>query len=191
VNAAVQSPTLDAERFLWDVDRYEQAVAAGIFTPDDPIELIDGEIISHMAPQYSPHATATMLAQEALRSAFGAGFAYRIQMPLRLGSKSMPEPDVAVVRGSLRDYTRAHPQSAEIVVEVADTSLRLDRGRKLQLYAREGIPEYWIVNLGEDCVEVRRRPVGEEYAEVKICRRGEFIPTGPDARPVAVADLLP
>lgn len=86
-------------RFLWDADRYEEAVAREIFTTEDPIELIDGEIITHRSPQESPHSTAVSLVDDALRGAFGAGFVFRIQMPFRLGGRSLPEPDVAVVRG--------------------------------------------------------------------------------------------
>ena len=178
-------------RFLWDADRYEEAVARGIFTTEDPIELIDGEIITHMSPQKSPHATAISLLDEALRIAFGSGFVFRAQLPLRLGDRSLPEPDIAVVRGSARDYLAGHPRAAELVVEVADTSLTIDRGRKLHLYAREGVPEYWIVNLVDECVEVHRRPSGEEYAESRTCLRGESIATGPRAQLVAVNDLLP
>lgn len=178
-------------RFLWDADRYEEAVARGIFTSEDPIELIDGEIITHLSPQKSPHATANSLVDGALRIAFGPGFVFRTQLPLRLGLQSLPEPDVAVVRGSPRDYLEGHPRTAELVVEVSDSSLVIDRGRKLRLYAREGIPEYWIVNLAEDCVEVHRRAVGEVYGEVKNFRRGESIATGPLGRDVAVTDLLP
>ncbi|MBI4623659.1 MAG: Uma2 family endonuclease, partial [Verrucomicrobia bacterium] len=170
---------------------YEEAVACGIFTSDDPIELIDGEIITHMSPQKSPHATAVQLVAAALDRAFGEGVHVRQQMPLRLGAKSMPEPDLAVVSGAVRDYTRSHPRTTVLVVEVADTSLALDRGRKLRLYAREGVPEYWIVNLVDDCVEVHRRPAGEVYGETRTHLRGESIAVGPRAQPVAVHDLLP
>ena len=178
-------------RFLWDADRYEEAVARGIFTSEDPIELIEGEIITHMSPQKSPHMTAISLVDDAVRAAFGTGHVFRIQGPLRLGLSSLPEPDVAVVRGSPRDYLESHPLTAELVVEVADSSLAIDRGRKLHLYAREGIPEYWIVNLVEDCVEIYRQPEGESYREQRILRRGESFSVGPAGGAVAIADLLP
>lgn len=67
----------------------------------------------------------------------------------------------------------------------------LDRGRKLRLCAREGVPEYWIINLAENCIEVRRNPAAEEFGDARIYHRGESIPTGPGAGPVAVSDLLP
>jgi Uma2 family endonuclease len=178
-------------RFLWDADRYEEAVARGIFTSEDPIELIDGEIITHMSPQYSPHSTAVRLVTIALEKVFAEGYDVRPQLPLRLGAESLPEPDVVVVRGAPRDYLVGHPRAAELVVEVADSSLSLDRGRKLRLYAREGVPEYWIVNLVDDGVEVHRGPAGEGYSETRTFRRGESIAVGPRAQPLAVADLLP
>ena len=104
----------------------------------------------------------------------------------------MPEPDVAVVPGQIRDYARSHPRTAELVVEISDSSLAIDRGRKLRLYAREGVPEYWIVSLADDCVEVYRQPSGEAYADIRIYRRGESIgQVGPRAQSVAVIDLLP
>ena len=185
------TPPAPATRFLWDADRYEEAVERGVFTAEDPIELIDGEIITHMSPQYSPHATAVQLSSIALGEAFGAGFFVRQQLPIRLGATSMPEPDVAVVRGAIRDYSRAHPRTAELVVEVADSSLAIDSGRKLRLYAREGIAEYWIVNLTDECLQVYRSPEGEAYRESRVLRRGEKLSVGPEARSVAVADLLP
>ena len=191
MDTATQPVVEPTARFLWDVERYEEAIVRGVFTTEDPIELIDGELITHMAPQYSTHATAVQLASIASDRVFGDGYYIRQQVPLHLGSRSMPEPDVAVVRGRVRDFARAHPTSAELVVEVADSSLAIDRGRKLRLYAREGILEYWIVNLTEDCVEVCRQPVGENYADVRTYRRGENIATGPGSQPVAVADLLP
>ncbi len=178
-------------RFLWDADRYEEAVARGIFTTEDPIELIDGEIITHMSPQKSPHGIVIDLVVAAVERAFGTGYYSREQQPLRLGLLSLPEPDVAVVRGSPRDYLGGHPLNAELVVEVADSSLAIDRGRKLRLYAREGVPEYWIVNLVDDCVEVYRQPEGEAYVVSLTCRRGGTIATGPHAQPLAVTDLLP
>ena len=131
------------------------------------------------------------LASIALERVFSHGFDIRAQLPLRLGAQSLPEPDVAVVRGAPRDYLKAHPRTAELVVEVADSSLDIDRGRKLRLYAREGISEYWIINLVDDCVETHRQPNNENYRERRIVRRGEAIAAGPVGMTIAVSDLLP
>ena len=96
---------------------------AGILTPDDRVELVDGEVLA-MTPQGSAHATAVVLAYEVLRAATGTEAHLRVQLPLALGAASEPEPDLAVVAGAPRDYRDGHPQAALLVVEVADTTLR-------------------------------------------------------------------
>ena len=104
-------------------------VEAGVLAPGERAELIDGEVLA-MTPQGSLHATAVVLVEEALRAAFAAGYVIRVQMPLALDPSSEPEPDVAVVRGSPRDYRDAHPTSALLVVEVANATLGYDRDQK-------------------------------------------------------------
>ncbi len=187
-NSAVTPP-----RMQWTRERYDQCVEAGIFTTRDKIELLDGEIFA-ASPQYTPHSVAVTLVEEALRAAFGNGFVYRVQMPLALDDLSEPEPDVAVVTGGPRDYLKAHPSKAELIVEVADSSLEYDRTRKRSAYARNGVPEYWIINLPDHVVEVFRQPKVEtaDYAERLILRPGQVIT--PLARPgdkISVNDLLP
>ncbi|MDW8106761.1 MAG: Uma2 family endonuclease, partial [Armatimonadota bacterium] len=93
-------------------------------------------------------------------------YCFRFQNALRLGD-SLPVPDLAVVPGKPSDYQAQHPTTALLVVEVADTTLPYDRGRKLRLYARHGIPEYWIVNLRERVLEVYREPERARY-KVKL-----------------------
>jgi Uma2 family endonuclease len=139
------------------------------------------------------------LIQEALRGISGAGFLIRTPFPLVLDPDSEPEPDLAVVIGLPRDYRDNHPTSAELVVEVADTTLVLDREPKGSLYARAGIPEYWILNLVDRLLEVYRdpkvaqqAPLGWEYASVERYSSGQSVT--PLFRPqaqIAVADLLP
>ena len=132
---------------LWSRSEYERMAEAGIFEPGVRMELIDGEILD-MAPQGTRHFTAIRLIEDALRAIFGDGWDIRTQGPLAIDDRSEPEPDVALVRGAPRDFRDAHPDSASLVVEVADTSLGFDRLRKKRLYARTGIQEYWIVDLG-------------------------------------------
>jgi len=164
---------------------------SGILGPDDRVELIDGEILT-MAPQKSPHATAVQLAQEALRAAFGDGFNVRPQLPLALAEMSEPEPDLAVVPGAPRDYRDSHPTTALLVVEVAETSLAFDRGVKKALYARAGIPEYWVVDLAAGAVEVYRSPRGVDYRDHRtLDERDSIAPLASAGAGVAVADLLP
>jgi Uma2 family endonuclease len=173
-------------------------IEADIIGPNDKIELLEGQIVVR-EPQHSPHATATRLVQEALRAAFGPGWDVRAGLPLALGRLSEPEPDVSVVRGSPRDYRDAHPTHAVIAVEVAGPSLRLDRTRKARIYARAGIPDYWIVNLISRVLEVYRDPVivdrarrSWEYRMVRSLGPDESISplAAPHAR-IGVGDFLP
>ena len=182
----------------WTRAEYERMIEAGVFHPEERAELIGGEIVT-MTPQGSAHATAVSLTQDALRAAFGLGHNVRAQLPLALDPDSEPEPDVAVVPGSPRDYRQAHPTTALLVVEVSDTTLSVDRARKGSLYARSGIAEYWIVNLVDAVLEVYREPgparethYGWAYQAVQRLRAsGSVTPLAAPAARVAVSDLLP
>jgi Uma2 family endonuclease len=182
----------------WTREAYDRMIVAGIFAPGERVELIDGEIIE-MSPQKSPHSTAISLTADTLRVAFGAGHHVRVQMPLALDPHSEPEPDVAVVLGSPRNYRDAHPSSALLVVEVTDSTLAYDREQKGSLYARAGIADYWVLNLGGRRLEVYRDPVpspearyGWSYRTVQHHSADDYV--SPIAAPqtrIAVADLLP
>ncbi len=175
----------------WTRQQYENMALHDIFQPEERVELLDGVIVD-MSPQKSFHAVATRLVEEALRAAFPSGHDVRVQMPLALDDSSEPEPDVAVVPGKARDYTLAHPTTAVLVVEVADTSLALDRKTKHAVYARNGIAEYWVVNLQDHCLEVYRGPQGNQYQSRTVLRHGETVaPLASPERIIAVADLLP
>ena len=139
------------------------------------------------------------LAEDALRAAFGSGREVRAQGPIALDEEAEPEPDVAVVPGSPRDYRAGHATHAVLVVEVAEPSLRRDREDKAGLYARAGILDYWIVNLIDRTLEVHREP-GPDPAAPFGWRYHSVTAIGPDGyvaalamprRPIPVADLLP
>jgi Uma2 family endonuclease len=187
------SPTDPAAPALWTAEQYLALVDEGQLGPDDRVELLEGVIVS-MAPQNVPHAAGVFRVHHALHRAVGERALVRVQLPLVLGERSVPEPDTAVVSGQISDFDHAHPRTALLVVEVADSSLKQDRLTKRAIYAAAGIPEYWIVNLPDDCVEVRRdaEAAARRYARVTIARRGETIELGalPGVR-VAVDDLLP
>lgn len=180
-------------------EEFERAGELGIFRPDERLELIGGEVIRKMSPQKTSHATAIRQAEETLRRAFAAGYDVRVQLPLVLGPHNEPEPDVSVVVGSFKDYRQAHPTTAVLVVEVADSTLRLDRGAKASLYAQGGVADYWIVNLQDRVLEVHRepaalpdQPLGHHYRS--ITRHPDSAAISPLAAPrvsIAVADLLP
>ncbi len=166
-------------------------VEVGAFRPDARLELIEGEIIE-MSPQGSRHATTVQFVAAALREVFGDGFDVRVQLPISLGAASVPEPDVYVAEGSAHDYLDAHPTEAVLLVEVSDATLALDRTVKLAVYAAAGVPEYWIANLPDACLEVYRDPAGDTYRTKTTLRHGDTV--APGARPehaIIVADLIP
>jgi len=162
------------------------------------VELIDGRILE-MPPQKSEHEVAITLAAAVLPAAFGSAGHVRVQMALALGRRSDPEPDVAVVAGRARDYTRQKPAVALLVVEVALSSLAYDRGRKARLCASAGVADYWIVNLVHRTLEVHRRPepdgqrpFGHRFADVQtLGPTDNACPLAAPQAKVAVADLLP
>lgn len=177
----------------YTVQSYLQLVASGDLSPDDRVELLDGVIVAE-PPEDPEHASGTARLNQVLQRIVGSRAVVRVQNPLLLGSRSAPEPDVALVAGRAEDYDHVHPTTALLVVEVASTSLPQDRLSKARIYAAAGIPEYWIVNLRDDCVEVLRSPDGESprYRERRIARRGESLQilAFPEAT-VAVNEILP
>ena len=175
----------------WTRLEYERLVDTGIFRPGERLELLAGDLVVR-EPQGSLHATAVGLAEDALRACFGPGWVVRVQMPIALDDASEPEPDVAVVPGTRHDYELAHPSRPALLVEVAESSLDADRDYKARLYAHAGVPEYWIVNLVNRVLEVRRTPSGGSYQAVTILGPDASIAplARPDAR-VEVAALLP
>jgi Uma2 family endonuclease len=192
---AIAPPT----RRLFTRDEYERAGAAGLFRPDEKLELIAGEVVEKATPQHSRHASGVYLAQEVLRRVFGAGFLVRVQLPLALLDDSEPEPDLSVVRGEARTFVSAHPTSAVLVVEVAGSTLAFDRTTKGALYARARLEEYWIVNLSDRVLEVHRepapmvdQPLGHHYRSVtRLTDADSAAPLAAPGALVAVSDLLP
>ncbi len=184
-------PRAAIQRHYWERQEYDRMIAVGIFHPEVRLELIDGEIIN-MTPQGSRHATTVQLAEDLLRVAFSTEFSIRIQMPLALNDSSEPEPDLAVVTGSPRDYRDAHPSSAVLIVEVADATLSFDRKQKKKLYARTSIQEYWIINLTDEQLEVYRDPQGDDYSFKTTLQPGQSIaPLAAPKNGFPVTGLLP
>ena len=177
----------------YTVDQYFDLVRQGVLAEDDRVELLEGIIVAE-PPMDPPHASGVSSAAEALRRAVAGRAVVREDKPLVLGDRSVPEPDVAVVPGRPGDYSRRHPTAALLIVEVSDSSLKQDRLSKSRIYAAAGCPEYWIVNVRDDQVEVFRvaDPAQRIYAERSVAQRGERIAlvAFPDAA-VAVDELLP
>jgi len=181
----------------WRRVEYDRLVDLGMFA-GERLELLDG-LLAVREPQGSPHAAMVAHIAQVLGAAFGPGWHARLHSPLALDDDSEPEPDVAIVAGDPRDYVTAHPSTAALVVEVADSSLRLDRRFKGALYARAGLRDYWIANLVEHALEVHCEPqpapdaaYGWEYRSVKILRPPAMVtPLAAPRAAIPVTDLLP
>lgn len=178
----------------WTREEYYRAYDIGLFGPTEKLELIRGEIKEKM-PQGSRHASAVTLCFDALYSPAKQHAAFvRCQLPLTFLNDSEPEPDLAVVAGSARDYNANHPlpENVLLVVEVSDTTLLYDRTEKAKLYAEAGIPEYWIINVASGYLEVRRDPDDGEYRSLQTIRsHGTIAPLFSSDTPLSAAELLP
>jgi len=140
----------------WTRPEYERLVDLGAFDRE-PVELLGGQLIV-AEPQGSYHVTAVGMIGSRLGTVLPRDWIVRMQAPLALEEESAPEPDLAVVPGTWADYRHAHPTSAALIVEVADSSLAFDRDQKGSLYARARVADYWIVNLVDRVLEVYRDP---------------------------------
>jgi len=197
VEKRVQAEISGIQRRKFSKAEYYRMAEMGFFN-GQRVELIDGEVIL-MSPQEAGHATAVELVARILEKAFGEGYHVRDQKPLDLGEGQEPEPDATVVVGSPRDYAQSHPKTAVLVVEVALSSVDYDREVKGSLYAKSGIPEYWLLNLRDRRLEVFREPIpmpeqifGFGYKSMRIYLPDETVSplAKPDAQ-VKVADMLP
>jgi Uma2 family endonuclease len=176
----------------YDVEGYFGLVESGVLAASDHVELLEGVIVA--APPQAPlHAAVIMCVDAALRRVIASDTSVRVQLPFVAGPRSVPEPDFAVVPGSAADYLREHPRRALLVVEVSDRSLAQDRLSKSRIYAAAGVPEYWIVNVRERCLEIRLEPdrVRRVYSVEKRAVPGEDVLIRSIDSRLAVADLFP
>ncbi len=174
----------------WTRRDYEKMVEVGLLDEDDRCELIEGEIYA-MSPQSTRHAVAVGLASSLL-SDLRPHTHVRTQSPFVVDDASMPEPDVAVVPGGVRDYRNSHPSTALLIVEISESSLTHDRTRKADLYARSLIPEYWVVSLPDGVLDVFRPPDRGRYSEHTTLEIGDEIqPLFAPHVVIEVIDLLP
>ncbi len=173
----------------WTRDDYTRAAEAGVFRPDEKLELIDGQLVTKMSPQGNPHVICVLLIDDQV----GDEFHVRTQTPLALGPRDEPEPDVMVVRGRPRDYDALpSPERVALVVEVGDSTLTRDQRFKVPRYAAAGIEEVWLVDVEARRLEIYREPTGEAYGVVTILAEGKSV--SPLFRPeasVLVSELLP
>ena len=180
------------QKHLTDIAEWHRMGEAGIFPPEARLELIEGEIL-HMAPIGFNHSGHVMRLISYLTMLTHGQAIPSAQNPVQLGDLSEPEPDFLLLKPDASFYTTRHPTSADVLllIEVSDSTLRFDREQKRRLYANHLIPEYWIVNLVDDCLEVYRQPENGDY-------RGQTVLTKTDrvnlvslpGIQVKVADIL-
>ncbi|MBI5876886.1 MAG: Uma2 family endonuclease [Chloroflexi bacterium] len=176
----------------FSADEYEAMTRSGLLGEDDRCELLEGEIIE-MSPIGSRHASVVARLTELLIEVVARAAIIWTQNPVRLNDFSEPQPDVAVLRRDESRYAGALPVPTDIqvLIEVSDTSLEVDRTIKLPLYARNGIPTVWLINLADDVVEAYTDPIESAYATQRVARRGErlSLPRFPDSS-MSVDDVL-
>jgi Uma2 family endonuclease len=161
------------------VEEYHRLGETGILHEDDRVELIEGELID-MSPIGFVHANLASVFIRRLGYPTNGRAIPWVQNPILLGPRSEPQPDFALLRYRPNGYDKGLPAAADVLllVEIADTSLRYDREVKIPLYARHGIPEYWIVNIAKQQVEVHLDPDPEQsrYRDTRVVAEGLLAP---------------
>jgi Uma2 family endonuclease len=185
--------------FRLSIGQYHEMIRHGILTDDDPVELLEGLLVNKMSKRRG-HSYTTQTARDVLTAVLPAGWFAEDQEPVTISDEdSEPEPDISVIRGERRRFRRRHPTPKDVglLVEVADTTLKRDRGFKKRIYARATIPIYWIINLPDRKVEVYTEPSGPamepDYAARKDYKIGADVPLILDGEEVArirVKDLF-
>jgi Uma2 family endonuclease len=167
---------------------YDKLVALGAFR-DERVELLRGTVV-RMSPKGPPHEDAIQQANRILSRAVDGRAHVRVQSSFAASDGSEPEPDLAVV--APRRYSNEHPSNADLIIEVSQSSLSIDRNIKCTIYAEAGIPEYWVVNLIDDVIEVSTAPRAGAYTTTTLHRKGSTITlvAFPDVT-IAVDDILP
>ncbi len=194
------SAPLPSSLYRLSIDKYEEMVRSGVFTKRDRLALIDGFLVAKMTKK-PPHTVSAELCRVRLDRMLPPGWHLRIERPIRIPSRaSLPEPDLVVARGEIRDFGTRDPEPPDValVVEVADSSLDDDRNLMARVYGGGGIDFYWIVNRIEGQVEVYSGPSGPSeplgYRHCEVYRPGQEIPlviAGSEVGRIPVAELLP
>jgi Uma2 family endonuclease len=184
--------TLELTRHCFTISDYDRMIEAGILDEDDRVELIEGEIIE-MTPIGHRHAACVKRLNSYLGRALGVDAIIGVQDPVHLGERSQPQPDLSVLRPSPNFYASAHPTAEDIflLVEVSESSARIDRQIKVPLYARQAVADVWIVDVDDNSVTVYRDPTPTGYISVRATRRGETLTMRAfPGREIAVSDIL-
>lgn len=168
--------SVQLQKHYFSVDEYYRMAKGGVFSEDDRVELIEGEVVE-MSPIGSTHQGCVDELSSILAERLGRAAIVRVQGPIHIDEYSEPQPDVSLLRPRRDFYRRSHPMPADVllVVEVADTSLEYDRNVKLRLYARAGIPEAWLIVLIKDFIEVHSEARNGKYQKIQRLKRGKTL----------------
>lgn len=163
-------------RHLIPAAEYLRMAAAGVFEPEARLELIEGEILE-MAPIDSPHAGTVKALTKMLVLLSGDQGIVGVQDPLVIGERSVPQPDLTVLRPRADSYRASHPNERDVllVVEVSDSTLRFDLGTKARIYAAARVPEYWVVDVAGRAIRVFRDPRADGYATALTASVGDTV----------------
>jgi Uma2 family endonuclease len=167
---------VELPRRLFTVEEYHRMAAAGIFHPDERVELIEGEIVQ-MSPIGPRHAGCVINANRLFITRLGERAVISPQNPVVIQPRSEPQPDLLLLRPRAVSYSHEHPTPEDVLlaVEVADTTVRFDRLVKARLYARAGIAEFWLFLAMDGAVEVYREPGADGYASVTLRGHGQTV----------------
>ena len=182
------------KRHFFSLDEYERAVEAGAFGPETRIELIRGDVIDMPPPGPDHENSVTTLHIRFFELVHPRALVYPQGNSIRLpNSSSRPQPDITLLKWRDDFYRGKRPTAEDVIllIEVADSSLKFDRGAKLALYAEAGIPEYWIVNLVDRMIEVYADPEGRDYRVSRKAKAGEtLLLPGEITGTIEVAEIL-
>jgi Uma2 family endonuclease len=178
---------------LWTVEEYHRMAEAGIFGGDERVELLAGKII-WMSAKGTAHRSAVARTDRLLQNSLRNLALICVQDPVKLNERSEPEPDIAVVKVDPLDYADHHPTPGEIylIIEVADSSLKVDCETKAQAYSQAGIRDYWVLDVVNRQLHIFREPTEDGYQnEMILGENGTISPLQfPDLQ-IAIFDMLP
>jgi Uma2 family endonuclease len=170
-------------RRRFNVKEFHRMAQTGILTEDDRVELLDGELVE-MTPIGSRHAACVNRLAQFFAERLASRAIVSVQNPVQLGPQSEPQPDIALLRPRADYYAGSHPEPQHVLllIEVTDTSMEVDRQIKVPLYARAGIPEVWLVDIGQRHVDIYQNPSPQEYREIRRLGAGQSltVPGFPD-----------
>ena len=179
-------------RHRWTVAEYHRMGEVGLLNEDSRVELIDGEIIE-MAPIGSAHGGNVNRFIRLFSKVVGDKAIVAAQNPVVLSGYAEPQPDISILRWRADDYEQSnpHPEDVLLLIEVADSTLRYDRDVKIPLYAKNGIPEVWLLDIPDRKLEIYREPINGEYRQRDCRQTGQIAPIlCPDAI-IDLAELFP